>query len=115
MMTFRLGEAVQMRMSTGAGGFDPTAVHGSGVTEIALLTAAEYAAITPSASTIYLVSQQDGTVQMFLGTVPLSGGGGGTDPDAVHSDDVSTITVLTQAQYDALDPPDPDTLYIITG
>lgn len=25
------------------------------------------------------------------------------------------IVKLTQAEYDALDPPDPDTLYIITG
>jgi hypothetical protein len=33
----------------------------------------------------------------------------------VQSADVATIVVLTQAAYDALAPPDPDTLYIIAG
>lgn len=114
MMTFRLGDAVQMRLSTGTGGIDPTAVHGDGVTEIAVVTAAEYDALTPSASVIYLVQQTDGTVKMYLGTVPLSGGGGGTDPDAVHSDDVSTLRIMTQAAYDALAVKDADTIYFLT-
>ena len=114
MMTFRLGDAVQMRLSTGAGGIDPTAVHGDGVTEIAVVTAAEYDALTPSASVIYLVQQTDGTVKIYLGSVEISGGGGGTDPDAVHSDDVSTLRVMTQAAYDALTTKGADTIYFLT-
>lgn len=33
--------------------------------------------------------------------------------DAVTSDDVTTIVVLTQAEYDGITSPDADTLYII--
>lgn len=33
--------------------------------------------------------------------------------DAVSSTDVTTIVVITQAAYDALSPPDPETLYLI--
>lgn len=112
MMTFRLGEAVQMRLSTGTGGIDPTAVHGDGVTEIAVVTAAEYDALTPSASVIYLVQQTGGTVMIYLGAVEISGGG--TDPDAVHSDGVSTLRVMTQAAYDALAVKDVETIYFLT-
>lgn len=43
------------------------------------------------------------------------GGGTGTDPDAVHSTDVQTIVVLTQAQYDALATKDANTEYNIIG
>src|SRR5690606_16767409 len=36
-------------------------------------------------------------------------------PDnVVVSEDATEIVALTQAQYDALDPPEPDTLYFIT-
>jgi hypothetical protein len=31
----------------------------------------------------------------------------------VISDDVTFIVTLTQAEYDALDPKDPDTLYVV--
>lgn len=87
----------------------------TGISHITALTKAEYDALTPSASVIYLVQQTDGTVKMYLGTVPLSGGGGGgTDPDAVHSDDVSTLRVMTQAAYDALATKDVDTIYFLT-
>lgn len=34
---------------------------------------------------------------------------------AVMSADVATIVVLTQTEYDALSPPDADTLYVIVG
>lgn len=87
----------------------------TGISHITALTKAEYDALTPSASVIYLVQQTDGTVKMYLGTVPLSGGGGGgTDPDAVHSDDVSTLRIMTQAAYDALATKDVDTIYFLT-
>lgn len=35
--------------------------------------------------------------------------------DAVTSADVTTIDVVTQAAYDALDPPDANTLYVVVG
>ena len=35
--------------------------------------------------------------------------------NAVTSTDVTTIVELTQAAYDALDPADADTLYIVVG
>ncbi len=40
---------------------------------------------------------------------------GGTlpDPSAVHGVGMNKIVVLTQAEYNALDPPDSQTLYII--
>jgi hypothetical protein len=34
--------------------------------------------------------------------------------EAVLSDDVRTIVALTQAEYDAISVPDPETLYVIT-
>jgi hypothetical protein len=40
---------------------------------------------------------------------PGAGGGGG-----VGSADIDTVDLLTQAEYDALVTPDPNTLYIIT-
>lgn len=36
-----------------------------------------------------------------------------TAPKIVSSDDIDSIVVLSQAQYDALDPPEPRILYII--
>jgi hypothetical protein len=40
----------------------------------------------------------------------------GGDPDGlVFSADIKTIVKLTQAAYDALDPPDASTLYVIVG
>lgn len=89
----------------------------TGISHITALTKAAYDALDPpDPSTIYLVTQTDGSVKMYLGTVPLSGGGGGggTDPDAVHSDDVSTLRVMTQAAYDALTTKDVDTIYFLT-
>lgn len=44
--------------------------------------------------------------------VPASGGGGSGN---VYSTDVSTIRVLSRAEYDAMDNHDPKTLYLITG
>lgn len=38
---------------------------------------------------------------------------GVTAADLVSSQDVTTIVTLTQAEYDALSPPDDDTLYVI--
>jgi len=32
----------------------------------------------------------------------------------VISENITEIVTLTQAEYDALNPPDPDTLYLIT-
>lgn len=43
------------------------------------------------------------------------GCGCGAPTDVVTSTDVTDIVVLTQAEYDALDPPDESTLYVIVG
>ncbi len=34
--------------------------------------------------------------------------------DAVESQDIAKIKVVTESEYDALDPPDAETFYIIT-
>lgn len=55
--------------------------------------------------------------------VPISVGGGtgavpGPDPvpeNIVTSDDITEIVQITQAAYDALDPPVATTLYVIVG
>ena len=53
--------------------------------------------------------------------VASSGGSGGSaglmpaaDKEKLNAFEISGISVVTQAQYEALDPPDSDTLYLIT-
>ena len=52
------------------------------------------------------VVQTGATVRTTVGDLLDSGA-------FVTSDDVTSIVKLTQAAYDALDPADPDTLYIV--
>jgi hypothetical protein len=60
------------------------------------------------------------------GNTPANGGDPRTFPaiwnatadvidEAVLSEDVRTVVVLTQAEYDAISVPDPETLYVIVG
>ena len=67
----------------------------------------------------------DGLELDDLADVDTSGAGAGDvlafdgsewvpDDEVVRSEDVSTILALTQAQYDAIPTPDPETLYVIT-
>ena len=89
--------------------------YNSGLSGLRYITRDNYDALTQKdAGTLYIVLETGGTFSLYLGTVPLSGGGGGTDPDAVHSDDVSTLRVMTQAAYDALTTKDVDTIYFLT-
>lgn len=87
----------------------PGAVHGGGITDIALLTQADYTALaTKSSTTVYLVQQTGGSIKIFVGTAELW-----SDPTIVHSDDIDTIDALTQAEYDAITTKDAETLYVI--
>ena len=86
-------------------GPDPTAIHGSGIT----ISAADYEALgTYSASTLYVVSQSDGTFRLYLGETALW-----ENPRTVHSDTVAAISKTTQEDYDALESKDEGTVYFI--
>lgn len=76
---------------------DASAVYGNGVLGIQKLTQAQYEDITPASDTLYVVTTQTGA-RLYIGSTPLGG-----DP----------IVELTQAQYDAMQSHDPDTLYAI--
>ena len=90
-------------------GPDPTAIHGSGITNISLISAADYEALgTYSTSTLYVVSQTDGTFRLYLGETALW-----ENPRTVHSDTVATISRTTQEDYDALETKDEGTMYFI--
>jgi len=66
-----------------------------------------------SAYEIALENGFEGTEEEWLES--LVGPEGPQGPDAVTGDGISTIVKLTQAEYDALDPPDESTLYVIVG
>ena len=84
----------------------------SGVEKIKVLTEAEYQAISVyDDKTEYIVRKSDGTIEVYLGAVPITI----DDPTLVHGDGVSNIVVLTKAEYDAIPTPDATTLYIITS
>lgn len=79
----------------------------SGLTEIRRISSSDYATLpVKSADTLYIVQYSD-HIALYLGDMPCK------DPAAVTGVGVSTICALTQAQYDALDPPDDDTIYAI--
>ena len=73
------------------------------------LTALDAATTLGDADLVYVVDDVAGTPasKKLTGANLFAG--------KVHSDDVTDIAVVTQAVYDALDPADPDTLYIIVG
>jgi hypothetical protein len=81
----------------------------SGLTEIRRISSSDYAALpVKSADTLYIVQYSD-HIALYLGDMPCK------DPAAVHSSTVDYLEGVTQAQYDALDPPDDDTIYAIRG
>lgn len=109
-------------------------VHGYGVERISKLTDEQYQSlIDVNARTLYLV-QTEGGVMIYLGSIPLYTNG---VPEETleelqskisqmeetiqeHTDAIQELksqllphVILTQEEYDALNPPDPDTLYLI--
>ena len=83
----------------------------SGVEKIRVLTEAEYQAISVyDDSTEYIVRKSDGTIEVYLGAVPVTV----DDPTLVHGNGIANIVSLTQTEYDEIDTPDTNTLYIIT-
>lgn len=75
------------------------------------LTISEYESLTEkSTETLYLVTNADGTVTQYLGTTVISNSSSssGTEGNA-------KIVAMTATEYAALDNPDADTLYVITG
>jgi hypothetical protein len=91
----------------GGGGGSDTPI--TGLTAIRKLSDAEYAALsTKDAQTLYVVQYSD-RVELYLGEQSYK------DPAAVHSSTVDYLEGVTQSQYDALDPPDNDTIYAIKG
>lgn len=100
---FDIGTAISMQFSLGGGADTPVI----GLTAIRKLSAADYAALsTKDAQTLYVVQYSD-RVELYLGEQSCK------DPAAVHSNTVDYLEGVTQAQYDALDPPDDDTIYAI--
>ena len=88
----------------------PDAVHGNGVTGISFMTKAEYETLPEYQSDmLYLVQQTDGSFRVYLGNAPMW-----QDPTLVHGEGISTVAAISQTDYDALDPPDAETLYAIT-
>ena len=71
----------------------------------AIMTRAQYDATTPSGSTVYLVVETNGDVNQYLGSTPVSSSESGG----------LSFMKLTQEQYDDIDNPDPNTVYIIVG
>lgn len=62
------------------------------------------AVVTDGVAEAYQIGSESGEL------LPLQGGGGG-----VASLDIDTIVFLDMVEYEALDPPDPRTLYMIMG
>ena len=72
------------------------------------LTAQEYEDLTTKSNDVlYLVTNPDESIDMYLGDVQINTGGGGSGG--------SSYEILTQAQYDALATKDPTTLYLVTS
>jgi len=66
------------------------------------------AVVTPADADVVPVVQSGVTKKLALSVLKTYTGG-----DYVSSEDIATIVKCTQAEYDALSPPDSDTLYII--
>lgn len=84
-------------------------IHADGIDSIVKLTQAQYDALeTYSSSTLYLATQTNGTVRLYLGTAALW-----EDPTTMHSEQCSGVIICTQEEYDAITQPDEGMLYVI--
>ena len=109
-VTVRLQEAVTATARVGTSTTDPEAVHSGSVAAIVKLTQAEYDALSGySLTTLYIATQTNGSIRLFLGSMALW-----EDPTLVHGEGVDTITSITQSDYNALTTKDPATVYIVT-
>lgn len=82
----------------------------SDTVNIKKLTAAEYAKIPHSTNTLYIVTEQDGSVKQYLGDVEISGnsGGNGNAPsEAVVYCEPAPETVFAQVNCTNIDLSDP--------
>ena len=116
-------------------GTDTNSVYGYGIQKIRTLTEAEYKTISHDDKTFYLVQTEAG-IMLYLGDAAICSDGSSIDEarlarlettvsshaqqiqdldtTAVRSSTTRNIVAMTQAEYDALEHPDEDTLYILT-
>jgi len=80
----------------------------SDTVNIEKITASEYAKIPHSTNTLYIVTEQDGSVKQYLGDTEISGSGGGNAPaEAVVYCEPAPETVIAQVNCTSIDLSDP--------
>ena len=116
-MQFHFGIQEDMKFNVAVGYVQPgggsgSGIQGDGIANIRTMTESEYAELESYVSTtLYIVKKEDGTMLMYLGSVPLRI----NDDTLVHSNNtVNYIEQMTETEYAKIGTPDEKTLYVLT-